>query len=94
MVKEKYRNSVSGYSDIENAIPAMYEKIERLGSHEKSVGPLALLLLSLLHSTKKKKLHRRFQESATTYISCAHHALASECQRSLGAKDGRRRHAL
>lgn len=54
MVKEKYRNSVSGYSDIENAIPAMYEKIERLGSHEKSVGPLALLLLSLLHSTKKK----------------------------------------
>jgi len=93
MVKEKYRNSVSGYSDMENAIPAMYEKIERLGSHEKSVGPLALLLLSLLHSTKKK-LHRRFQESATTYISCAHHALASECQRSLGAKDGRRRHAL
>ena len=53
MVKEKYRNSVSGYSDMENAIPAMYEKIERLGSHEKSVGPLALLPLSLLHSTKK-----------------------------------------
>jgi hypothetical protein len=54
MVKEKYRNSVSGYSDMENAIPAMYEKIERLGSHEKSVGPLALLLLEPSTQYEKK----------------------------------------
>lgn len=54
MVKEKYRNSVGGYSDMENTIPAMYEKIERLGSHEKSVGPLALLLLEPSTQYEKK----------------------------------------